>query len=335
MYKKIEKELYDNNKSRKEINEIRDLYINILLENKNENNLILMNLRKHEDEDKETITKIFGMKELYIEIYKYLKPHIIKLQNIKIIEPMFIDSPQDNNNTTNNDDFNTYPIYSIIKDNLFLGSYKTIRDILSSVKYEKKWIISKNCFYAALSGLDPIPFVDIGTYYLIEKNLKNELASLYHFNIKENIFLNEEINNEEEIKKNNEANDEKDNIHLKATTGYNSIKPIVQGINVGKNIKVIVQEAKYVNSFKNAINAFVNGCKSSILFFAIGSIVGGIFNVGLIIYEGNLFANFFENALKKDGGKNYLEAAAKSYNKAIKSFRDLAEINDDEVIIYG
>ena len=121
--------------------------------------------------------------------------------------------------------------------------------------------------------------------------MKEELASLYHFNIKENIFLNEEINNEEEIKKNNEANDEKDNIHLKATTGYNSIKPIVQGINVGK---VIVQDAKYVNSFKNAINAFVNGCKSSILFFAIGSIVGGIFNVGLIIYEGNLFVNCFE-----------------------------------------
>ncbi len=59
MYKKLEKELYDNNKSRKEINEIRDLYIKILLENKNVNNLILMNLR-NENEDKETITKIFG-----------------------------------------------------------------------------------------------------------------------------------------------------------------------------------------------------------------------------------------------------------------------------------
>ena len=134
---------------------------------------------------------------------------------------MFNDSSQDNNNIIDNDDFNTYPIYSIIKDNLFLGSYKTIRDILSSIKSDKKWIITKNCFYSALSGLDPIPFVDIGTYYLIEKNLKNELASLYHFNIKENIFLNEEINNEEEIKKNNEANDEKDNIHLKVTTNYN------------------------------------------------------------------------------------------------------------------
>ena len=29
MYKKLEKELYDNNKSRKEINEIRDFYIKI------------------------------------------------------------------------------------------------------------------------------------------------------------------------------------------------------------------------------------------------------------------------------------------------------------------
>ena len=34
MYKKIEKELYNNNKYRNEINEIRDLYFNILLENK-------------------------------------------------------------------------------------------------------------------------------------------------------------------------------------------------------------------------------------------------------------------------------------------------------------
>ena len=30
IYKKLEKELYENNKSRKEINEIRDLYINII-----------------------------------------------------------------------------------------------------------------------------------------------------------------------------------------------------------------------------------------------------------------------------------------------------------------
>ena len=332
IYKKLEEELYNNKISRQEINEIRDLYINILLQIKNENNLILMNLRKHEDEDKENITKIFGMKELYIEIYKYLKPHIIKLQNIEIIKPIFDESPQDINESNN--DFNTHPIYSIIKDNLFLGSYKTIRDILSLVKSEKKWIISKNCFYAALSGLDPIPFVDIGTYYLIEKNLKKELASLYHFNLEENNFLNEEINNEEEIKKNKERNDEKDNVHLKGIIGCNSTKTIVQGIKVGKNIKEIVNDAKYVNNLKNAINAFVNGCKSSIIFISVGLIVGGIFNVGLIIYEGNLFSNDFENALKKDGGNNYLESAAKSYNKAIKSFKDLAEINDDENIIY-
>ena len=88
MCNKLVEELYKYKISRQEINEIRDLYINILLQIKNENNLILMNLRKHEDEDKENITKIFGMKELYIEIYKYLKPHIIKLQNIEKINPM-------------------------------------------------------------------------------------------------------------------------------------------------------------------------------------------------------------------------------------------------------
>ena len=164
--------------------------------------------------------------------------------------------------------------------------------------------------------------------------MKKELASLYHFNLEENNFLNEEINNEEEIKKNNKVNDEKDNVHLKVTIGYNSTKTIIQGISLGKNIKEIVKDAKYVNNIKNAIEAFVNGCKSSIIFIGVGSILGGIFNIGLIIYEGYLFSNFFENALKKDGGNNYLESAAKSYNKAIKSFKDLAEINDDENIIY-
>ena len=40
---------------------------------------------------KKIITKIFEMKELYFEIYKYLKPHIMKLQNIEIIKPTFND----------------------------------------------------------------------------------------------------------------------------------------------------------------------------------------------------------------------------------------------------
>ena len=82
---------------------------------------------------------------------------------------MFNDSSQDNNNIIDNDDFNTYPIYSIIKDNLFLGSYKTISDILSSIKSDKKWIITKNCFYSALSGLDKFLLL------FNKKNLKNEL----------------------------------------------------------------------------------------------------------------------------------------------------------------
>ena len=69
------------------------------------------------------------------------------------------------------------------------------------------------------------------------KKFKKWISYLYHFNLKENIFLNEEINNEEEIKKNNEANDEKDNIHLKVTASYNSNKSILQGIKVGKILK--------------------------------------------------------------------------------------------------
>ena len=117
------------------------------------------------------------------------------------------------------------------------------------------------------------------------KKFKKELTSLYNFNLKENIFLNEKLNNEKEIKKNNESNEEKDNINLKITTGYNSIKQIVQGIKIGKNIPSIVKEESFINALKIV-------CKSS-MFFYIGIIVGGIVNVDLIIYEGNLFTDYF------------------------------------------
>ena len=331
LYNKYKEELNKNKESRQTINEIKYLYYKIILNNEEGNkNLILMNLRKDEN-DEDDITKIFGMKELCIEIYKYLKLHIIKLQNLEKIDSFSNNADQLINEEN---DFSTAPIYYIIKDNLFLGQYKTIRDILSSIKSEKKIIISKNCLWGGLSGLNPIPFVDIGTYYLIEKNMKKELAALYHFNLEDNVFLNEEIGNNKEKENNEKANDEKDNIHLKTSTIYNSGKGVIQGVKIGLEITDLVHDINYVNNLKNIINTFINGCKSSLLFIVVGCLIGGIINVGLIIYEGNLFSDFFEKALIKDGGEDYLIGAAKSYNKAIKSFKDLAEINDDEIIIY-
>ena len=45
---------------------------------------------------------------------------------------------------------------------------------MSYVNLEKKWIITRYAFYSFLSGINPIPLVDIGTYYLVEKKLKIE-----------------------------------------------------------------------------------------------------------------------------------------------------------------
>ena len=61
-------------------------------------------------------------KDLYYEIYQYLKPHIIKLHNLEIIKSIFNDSPEDNN--VLNNDLRIYPIYSILKDILFLNYKK-------------------------------------------------------------------------------------------------------------------------------------------------------------------------------------------------------------------
>ena len=145
--------------------------------------------------------------------------------------------------------------------------------------------------------------MDIGTYYLVEKNLKKELAALYHFNLKENMFLNEEINNKQEIENNYKANDEKDNIHLKVSTIFNTTKGAIQGGKVAKEIVDLLHDLNYIKNLKSIINIFVNGCKSSLIFFVFGSVIGGIINVGLIIYVGNLFSGFFEKTLTKDGEK--------------------------------
>ena len=139
-----------------------------------------MNIRR----DKNNFSqKIFGMEKLFEAIYDYFKGHKIKLDDIKKIKGLFAQEEPN--------DISEIPIYSIIKDNYFLHSYKTINDILNFINKEKKSIIIKNAVYACLSGINPIPFVDIGTFYLLEKNLKKELSSLYHFDIKKNAFFSD------------------------------------------------------------------------------------------------------------------------------------------------
>ena len=313
LFKRNEQNLIKNKVSNKEIEKIKELYANYLLNYDKFENLILMNLRKDEDD-----SKIFGMDNLYKAIYNYLKHHIIRIQDINNIE---FDNNQNNPNNNNN----INPIYFIIKDNLFLKKYRTIKDIFESLQWDKKLIIAKNAFYAGLSGINPIPLIDIGTYYLIEKNLKTELARLYQFDIDKNVFLNEKYN-KNEIEKNKEINNKIENSELGLVIINNSTKIFASGIS-------LINDLKNITNIKIIIDGFVNVCRSSLILYFVGNVIGGAFNVGLIIYEGNLFANFFENELRKDQGVNYLINAAKSYNKAIKSFKDLAQIEDDVEII--
>ena len=126
---------------------ILDKYKHIL--NCKYENLILMNLRRKELND--SFTSIFGMKKLFFSIYNYLKDQKIDMENLKKLKSI---------NEKNG-------VYSAIKDNLFLGSYSKKEDILNSLKNAKMKIIAKNAFYAVLSGIDPFPFVDFGTFNLV------------------------------------------------------------------------------------------------------------------------------------------------------------------------
>ena len=84
----------------------------------------------------------------------------------------------------------------------------------------------------------------------------------------------------------------------------------------------VVHDISYINNIKNILTAFINGCKSSIIFTGIGMVIGGGFNFGLILYVGNYFSNFFEEELKKDNGEKFLLNAIKDFNQAIKSFSE-------------
>lgn len=101
----------------------------------------------------------------------------------------------------------------------------------------------------------------------------------------------------------------------------NSGRGISQGVKMGTKIANIVQDVNYINNIKNIVNAFINGCKSSILFTGIGMLIGGSLNFGFIIYVGKYFCKIFEDELKKDKGEKFLLNASKDFNHAIESFR--------------
>ena len=166
---------------------------------------------------------------------------------------------------------------------------------------------------------------------MIEKKLKKELAKLYRFDLEKNILMNDKRTiSKEDINKIEEANKEKNEVHVKSQGFMNTGKGIGQGIKVGIEIVDIVHDASYIHSFKNAITAFVNGCKSSILLFAIGSLIGGLLNVGLIIYQGNRFSKYFEENLIEDNGVTFLIEASNDYNDAINFFKKKAEKNEEK-----
>ena len=311
IFKTIEKGLKSKNISQKKINDLRDLYANIKLSETE--NLILVNLRRNKNDWSQ---KIFGMKKIYEAIYAYFKEHIIKIENIKKIEDLFDKEDEKN---INNNEIILHPIYTIIKNSIFLQSFKTINDILSYVNLEKKWIIARYAFYSFLSGINPIPLVDVGTYYLVEKKLKNELAKLYHFDLKKNSFLVDNYKNKEIINMNNNANKDK-KVGVKAQGIANVGKGAVEGIGIGTKIG---------NNVKNFGEAFANSLKSSILFTSIGCLIGGALNIGMIIYNGKKFSEYFEKNLTQDRGVEFLINAAKDFNDAISYFEKKAKIKDN------
>ncbi len=140
----------------------------------------------------------FGMKKLFQLIYNYFEDKKIDMEKLELYKNIYESG-----------------IYSAVSNNLFLSCYSKKEDILNSINQEKKKIILANAFYAVLSGINPIPFVDFGTYYLIEKKLKRELGRLYLFDIDKNKFLNysfnQSIDKGKEIIENEEMNNIGDN----------------------------------------------------------------------------------------------------------------------------
>ena len=326
VFKEIEKELKQKKISQNDINSLRDLYADILL-TKYEN-FVRINQRK----EKENLSKnIFGMNKLYKAIYDYLKDQYIQINSISKIEGLF-ENEEDKKKSKENNKKNSqiiHPIFTIIKDNLFLHPYKTINDILCYLDKEKKSIITKYSILATLSGINPVPIIDIGTYYIIEKKLKKDLAQLYHFNLDKNIFMDDKEKNKKHNKNEiEEANKEKNKGDVKVQLIVDATKGIAP-VKFGIELADIINDAKNIGFIKNFMEAFANGLKSTILFMAIGCFLGGAINMGIIIYIGTKLSNFYEKYLLEDNGVEFIKTAINDYNNGIVYFKQKAEIKDN------
>ena len=194
---------------------------------------------------------------------------------------------------------------------------------------EKKSIITKYSILATLSGINPLPLIDIGTYYIIEKKLKKDLAQLYHFNLDKNIFMDDKEKNKKHNKNEiEEANKEKNKGDVKVQAIVDATKGIAP-VKFGIELADIINDAKNIGFIKNFMEAFTNGLKSTILFMAIGCFIGGAINMGIIIYEGIKLSNFYEKYLLEDNGVEFIKTAINDYNNGIAYFKQKAEIKDN------
>jgi hypothetical protein len=138
---------------------------------------------------------------------------------------------------------------------------------------------------------------------------------------------NKEKNKKHDKNEIKEANLEKNTVGVKiqgiVDTGR-GIAPIKFGIELAD----IINEAKNINTIKNFMETFINGLKSTIIFMAIGSLIGGALNMGIIIYVGNRLSNLYEKYLIEDNGIGFIKSAINDYNNGINYFKQKAEIKD-------
>ena len=98
------------------------------------------------------------MNKLYKAIYNYLKGQYIDINSISKIEGLFEnendkDKEKAKEKEKENNKKNSHiihPIFTIIKDNLFLHPYKKINDILIYLNKEKKKNIKKNAILTTI-----------------------------------------------------------------------------------------------------------------------------------------------------------------------------------------
>ena len=139
---------------------------------------------------------------------------------------------------------------------------------------------------------------------------------------------NKEKNKKQDKKEIEEANLEKNKVEVKAQSIVVNTGKGIAPVKLGVEIADIINDAKNVKAVKNISDVFVNGLKSTLIFMAIGSLIGGALNMGIIIYEGKKLSNIYEKYLIEDNGVEFIKAAINDYNNGINYFKNKAGIKD-------